>query len=88
MAVTAPVSAVIPAAATAPTPLATVPRPDSRPLDRLTPPSIPAVIVLPKAFPAFEPALPNSPQILPAKPSMDGMSVMHAEPTLVAIQSS
>ena len=44
----------------------------------------PEVIESPNDFPALEPVSPNSEQILPAKPSMDGMSVMHAEPTLVA----
>ena len=42
----------------------------------------------PNDLPAFEPVLPNSEQIFPANPSMDGMSVMHAEPTLVVTMSS
>ena len=78
----------MPAAATVPTPLATVPSPLSSPPERLTPPSTPEVIESPNDFPALEPVSPNSEQTAPAKPFMDGMSVMHAEPTLVAIPSS
>ena len=88
MAPTAAVRVVKPATAAVATPLATVPRALSMPPDFCTPPSTPAAMESPKAAPACAPAPPNSPHILLANPSMDGMSVMHAEPTLVAIPSS
>ena len=85
MAPTAAVSAENPATAPFATVDATPPSLLSSPSLLLVPPSTPDDMPSPNSLPALAPVLPNSEHISLAKPFMDGISVMHAEPTLVAI---